>query len=224
MLLKLLPLLSTTLLYALYYLISTFKFDVQILTASVPYDYLLQLVVAYVLYALSKRVWIFLVIHALLMGVLYVGNAVKISFFGGPIMPDDIFALQSLLLILDGWRFFAAAIPLAAIASLVLFNFTMRHWSAYLASLAVILLGITVVYKPSTLLDPLDGYFGNSVWDQRSNYVWRGATLYSLLESARYFAAAEIIPDADRAEEAADKLLAANRIGSLPVPFTAGRI
>ncbi|MDO9048816.1 MAG: sulfatase-like hydrolase/transferase [Methylobacter sp.] len=215
MLLKLLPLLSTTLLYVLYYLISTFKFDVQILTASVPYDYLLQLVVAYVLYALSKRVWIFLVIHALLMGLLYVGNAVKISFFGGPIMPDDVFALQSLLLILDGWRFFAAAIPLAAIASLVLFNFTMRHWSAYLASLAVILLGLTVAYKPSTLLDPLDGYFGNSVWDQRSNYVWRGATLYTLLESARYFAAAEVIPDADMAQEAADKLLAAGRMGSL---------
>ena len=217
MLLKLLPLLSTTLLYALYYLISTFKFDVQILTASVPYDYLLQLVVAYVLYALSKRVWIFLVIHALLMGLLYVGNAVKISFFGGPVMPDDVFALQSLLLILDGWRFFAAAIPLAAIASLLLFNFSMRHWSAYLASLAIILLGITVAYKPATILDPLDGYFGNSVWDQRSNYVWRGATLYTLLETARYFAAAEVIPDADMAQEAADKLLAADRIDSVPI-------
>jgi len=215
--LTLLPLLSTTLLYVLYYLISTFKFDVQILTASVPYDYLLQLVVAYALYALSKRVWVFLVLHALLMGVLYVGNAVKISFFGGPIMPDDVFALQSLLLILDGWRFFAAAIPLAAIASLLLFNFTMRHWSAYLASLAVILLGITVVYKPSTILEPLDGYFGNSVWDQRSNYVWRGATLYTLLESARYFAAAEVIPDADMAQEAADNLLTAHRIDAIPV-------
>ncbi|MDP3333714.1 MAG: LTA synthase family protein [Methylococcaceae bacterium] len=213
--LKLLPLLSTTLFYALFYLISTFKFDVQILPASVPYDYLLQLVVAYVLYALSRRVWIFLVIHALLMGLLYIGNAVKISFFGGPIMPDDVFALQSLLLILDGWQFFAAAIPLAAIASLLLFNFSMRHWSAYLASLFVILLGITVVYKPATLLEPMDGYFGNSVWDQRSNYVWRGATLYALLESARHFGAAEVIPDADMAQEAADKLLAASRADSL---------
>ncbi len=215
MLLKLLPLFSTTLLYLLYYLISTFKFDVQILTPSIPYDYLLQLVIAYVIYALSKRVWIFLVIHALLMGLLYIGNAVKISFFGGPIMPDDVFALQSLLLILDGWRFFAAAIPLAAIASLILFNFTMRHWSAYLASLAIILLGITVVYKPATLLEPLDGYFGNSVWDQRSNYVWRGATLYTLLESARHFAAAEVIPDAERAQEAADKLLTARRADAI---------
>jgi len=215
MLLKLLPLLSTTLFYGLYYLISTFQFDVQILPASVPYDYLLQLVVAYVLYALSRRVWIFLVIHALLMGLLYIGNAVKISFFGGPIMPDDVFALQSLLLILDGWQFFAAAIPLAAIASLLLFNFSMRHWSAYLASLFVILLGITVVYKPATLLGPMDGYFGNSVWDQRSNYIWRGATLYTLLESARHFGAAEVIPDADKAQEAADKLLAASRADSL---------
>lgn len=214
--LKLLPLLSTTLFYVLYYLISTFKFDVQILTPSIPYDYLLQLLAAYVLYALSRRVWIFLVIHALLMGLLYVGNAVKISFFGGPIMPDDIFALQSLLLILDGWRFFAAAIPLAAIASLILFNFSMRHWSAYLASLLVMLLGITVVYQPSSLLEPMDGYFGNSVWDQRSNYVWRGATLYSLLESARYFAAAEVIPDGDTAQEAADKLLAAGRMSFQP--------
>jgi phosphoglycerol transferase MdoB-like AlkP superfamily enzyme len=211
--LKLLPLLSTTLLYLLYYLISTFKFDVQILTASIPYDYLLQLVVAYALFALSKRVWIFLVIHTLLMGLLYVGNAVKISFFGGPIMPDDVFALQALLLILDGWQFFAAAIPLAAIASLLLYNFSMRHWSSYLASLAAILLGITVVYQPQSLLEPVDSYFGNSVWDQRSNYVWRGATLYTLLETARHFAAAEVIPDADMAQEAADKSLVANRSG-----------
>ncbi|MDO9169089.1 MAG: sulfatase-like hydrolase/transferase [Methylobacter sp.] len=215
MLIKLLPLLSTTLLYALFYLISALKFDVQIVPTSVPYDYLLQLVVAYMLYALSRRVWIFLVIHALLMGLLYIGNAVKISFFGGPLMPDDVFALQSLLLILDGWRFFAAAIPLAAIASLLLFNFSMRHWSAYLASLMAILLGITVVYKPATLLTPLDGYFGNSVWDQRSNYVWRGATLYTLLETARYFAAADVIPDTDTAQEAADILLAVGRTGSL---------
>ncbi|MFU8788352.1 MAG: LTA synthase family protein [Methylobacter sp.] len=209
MLLKLLPLLSTTVLYALFYLISTFKFDVQIVPLSVPYDFLLQLVIAYVLYALSRRAWIFLVIHTLLMGLLYIGNAVKISFFGGPIMPDDVFALQSLLLILEGWRFFAAAIPLAAIASLLLFNFTMRHWSAYLASLVAISLGITVVYKPASLLTPLDGYFGNSVWDQRSNYIWRGATLYTLLETTRYFAAAEVVPDGDMAQEAADNLLAA---------------
>ena len=209
MLKLLLPLFSTTLFYAVYYLISAFKFDVQIEPSAVPYDYLLQLCVAYMLFALSKRVWIFCVIHALVMGILYVGNAVKISFFGGPIMPDDIYALRSLLLILEGWRFFAAAIPLAAIASLLLFNFTMRHWSAYLSSLIIMLLGMMLIYKPATIVEPIDHFFGNSVWDQRSNYLWHGATLYSLQEGARYFALADVPPDPDSAQEAAERLLAA---------------
>jgi phosphoglycerol transferase MdoB-like AlkP superfamily enzyme len=209
MLIKVLPVFSTALFYLLYYLISTFKFDVQINLSAIFYDFLLQLGVAYILFALSKRVWIFLVIQALVMGILYVGNAVKISFFGGPIMPDDVFALRSLLLILEGWRFFAAAIPLAAIASLVLFNFTMRHWSAYLASLTAISLGITLVYKPAMILEPLDKQMEYSVWDQRSNYLSRGATFYTLQEGARYFASADTPPDPDDAQMAAERLLSA---------------
>jgi phosphoglycerol transferase MdoB-like AlkP superfamily enzyme len=207
MLKKLLPIFSTALFYLLYYLISTFKFDVQIDTSAIFYDFLMQLGIGYMLFALSKRVWIFLVIQALLMGIFYIGNAVKMSFFGGPIIPDDVFALRALLLILEGWRFFAAAIPLAAIASLVLFNFTMRHWSAYLASLTAILLGITLVYKPVMILDPLDKHFGNSKWDQRSNYLSRGPVLYSLQEGARFFALADQSPDSDEAQMAAESLL-----------------
>ena len=218
MLSTLLPLFSTALFYGLYYLISTFKFDVQIAPSAVPFDFLLQLCVAYILYALSKRLWIFLVIQALVMGLLYVGNAVKIAFFGGPIMPDDVFALRSLLLILEGWRFFAAAVPLAAIAGLLLFNFTMRHWSAYLASVVAILLGITIIYKPNMLLEPLDKHIGNSVWDQRSNYLWRGATLYLLQEGTRHFAMADVPPDMDVAQRAAENLL-----GAIPKPVETGK-
>ncbi|NOS73289.1 MAG: LTA synthase family protein [Methyloglobulus sp.] len=204
---KLIPLVSTALFYFIFYLVSALKFDVQIKVNALPLDFLLQLLVAYILYALSKRVWAFLVIQALLMGLFYVGNAIKIAFFGGPIMPDDVFALRSLLLILEGWRFFAAAIPLAAVASLVFFNFTMRHWSAYLATLVVLLLGITIVYKPTMIVEPIDKYTGNSVWDQRSNYIWHGATLYSLQEGSRYFALADAAPDMDIAQDSANNLL-----------------
>ena len=207
MLKKLLPIFSTALFYLLYYLISTFKFDVRIDASAIFYDFLMQLGIGYILFALSKRVWIFLVIQALVMGIFYIGNAVKMSFFGGPIIPDDVFALRALLLILEGWRFFAAAIPLAAIASLLLFNFTMRHWSAYLAGLTSILLGITLIYKPVMILDPLDKHFGNSKWDQRSNYLSRGPVLYSLQESARFFALADQSPDPDEAQMAAESLL-----------------
>jgi phosphoglycerol transferase MdoB-like AlkP superfamily enzyme len=217
---KLLPVFSTAFFYAVYYLISTIKFDVQIAAAAIPFDYLLQLVIAYLLYALSRRLWVFVVIQGLLMAVLYVGNAVKISFFGGPIMPDDAYALRSLLLILEGWRFIAAAVPLAALAGLLLFNFTLRHWSAYLACVVLILSGTTLVYKPSEILEPLDTHFGNSVWDQRSNYLDRGATLYSLQEGARYFADADAIPDRDLAQSAAEQLLRNAPPKTSAAPFT----
>ncbi|WAK04118.1 LTA synthase family protein [Methylobacter sp. YRD-M1] len=206
MLVKFLPVISTTVFYALYYLISVFKFDVEFHFKAIPYDYLLQVIVGYILFAFSRRLWIFLVIQSLVMGILYVGNAIKISFFGGPIMPDDIHALRSLLLILEGWRFFAAAVPLAAIAGLLLYNFTMRHWTSYVASFVVFLFGITMTYEPQSIVDPLDKFFGNSVWDQRSNYVWHGATVYTIQESARRIVEADVVPDLDRAQEAAEKL------------------
>jgi phosphoglycerol transferase MdoB-like AlkP superfamily enzyme len=207
---KLIPLVSTALFYLLFYVISALKFDVVIKAKAVPLDFMLQLLVAYILYALSKRISIFLVIQVLVMGILYVGNAIKIAFFGGPIMPDDVFALHSLLLILEGWRFFVAALSLAAIGSLLLFNFSMRHWSAYLATAFVILLGLTIVYQPATIVETIDKHTGNSVWDQRSNYIWHGATVYTLQEGSRYFALADTAPDVDEAEESAKRLLATN--------------
>lgn len=154
------------------------------------------------------------------MGLLYIGNAVKIAFFGGPIMPDDAYALRSLLLILEGWRFFAAAIPLAAIAGLVLFNFSMRHWSAYLATSLMLLLGMTIVYQPQMIVEPIDKFTGNSVWDQRSNYIWHGATMYSLQEGSRYFALADVAPDTDLAHESAKNLLMTQQT---PVPENAAK-
>ncbi len=205
---KLIPVVSTATFYTLYILISALQFNVPLKVKAIPLDLSLQIVVAYILFAFSKRVSIFLLLQALIMGFLYVGNAIKIAFFGGPIMPDDVFALRSLLLVLEGWRFLAAAFTLAGIVSLLLFNFSMRHWSAYLATLTVILLGLTIVYKPTMILEPIDKHTGNSVWDQRSNYIWHGATLYSLQEGTRYFAIADSPPDMDAAQESADNLLA----------------
>ena len=204
---KLLPLFSTSILYALVYFISRLKFDITIEFKAIPYDYAAQLLFAYLLYALSKRVSIFLIIQTLWLALLYIGNAVKISFFGGPIMPDDVYALQALLLILEGWQFFAAAIPLAAIACLLCFNFSMRHWSAYLASLISLSFVLTLIYQPGIIVQKLDKHFGHSVWDQRSNYIWRGATIYIIQESARYFVDSEVGVDQDTALTAANRLL-----------------
>lgn len=203
----LIPLASTTLFYLVFYAVSAYKYDVQIVRWWIPLDFKLQLVVAYILFALSRKVVIFLVIHGFIMGILYVGNAINISFFGGPIMPDDIYALPSLLLILKGWRFFAAMIPVAGIIGLVIYNFNLRHWTAYVAILVAVMAGAVLVYKPAIVLNPIDKRTGHSLWDQRHNYIWHGATLFTLQEVARYFALAEVGPDADVALQAAKNLV-----------------
>jgi phosphoglycerol transferase MdoB-like AlkP superfamily enzyme len=204
---RLLPSLSTVLFYGVYYFIGSQYFDVQIRPGAVPFDLTLLLIFSYLVYALSRRVWLFVVFQGLFMALLYVGNAVKISYFGGPIMPDDVFALRALLLVLEGWHFFAAAVPLAAIFALLLFNISLRQWSAQLAGMLLLLLGMTLVMKPEVIVRALDYKFGNSVWDQRSNFVHRGAMLNLLQEGARFFADARVAPDRDIAMTAATNLL-----------------
>jgi phosphoglycerol transferase MdoB-like AlkP superfamily enzyme len=203
---RLLPILSTAVIYALCYTISSLRFDVTIYSGVIVRDYLVNLLLAYALFALSKRTWVFLLLQTLLMGVLYIGNAVKISFFGGPIQPDDIYALRTLLLLLEGWQFYLAALPLVGILSLLVFNFGLRNWGSWLALAGFMLLGITLVYQPDNIQQPLDRYVGNSVWDQRSNYLIRGATLYSLMEAARYFADQEQPPDQNSVHAALARL------------------
>ena len=109
---RLTPVLSTTVLYGLCYAVSSLRFDVTIYSGVILRDYLVNLLLAYALFALSKRIWVFLLLQTLLMGVLYIGNAIKLSFFGGPIVPDDVYSLRTLLLLLEGWQFYLAALPM----------------------------------------------------------------------------------------------------------------
>jgi len=53
------PIISTAAFYALFYLISAIQFDASIAPRAVPFDFLLQLIVSYILYSLSKRLWVF---------------------------------------------------------------------------------------------------------------------------------------------------------------------
>ena len=38
------------------------------------------------------------------------------------IVPDDVYALRTLLLLLEGWQFYLAALPLVGIANLLILN------------------------------------------------------------------------------------------------------
>jgi len=106
------------------------------------------------------------------------------------------------------------------VVSLLIFNFSLRHWGSWLALAGLMLLGITLVFQPRDILQPLDRYVGNSVWDQRGNYLQRGAVLYSLMESARYFADREQPPSLKAVEAARQELQAAAPAHAVKGKFT----
>ena len=95
----LLPALSATLAYGLAYLVSSVIFSVTILPLGIARDFPFILALSYLIFFLSRSIWAFIALQWLMIAVLYIGNAAKLAFFGGPMVPDDVYALRSLLLI-----------------------------------------------------------------------------------------------------------------------------
>lgn len=203
-----LPAISTSLAYGLAYLASTFYFSVSISPLGLSRDFPLILGLSYLLFFLSRNIWTFLGLQWLIIGILYIGNAVKLSFFGGPMVPDDVYALRSLLLILNGWQRLLVGGALTGLAGLLLFNFHFRRRSAWLALGLILALGMSLTLYPRPIVAALDKHVGNSVWNQRANYIEKGATLYSLQETARFFRDVEQAPDRKKVVAASSSLLA----------------
>lgn len=202
------PVISATLAYILAYLASSNHFSVTILPLGIARDFPLVLVFSCLLFFLSRKVWTFVSLQWLLIAVLYIGNAVKLAFFGHPIVPDDIFGVRSLLLVLDGWQFFIVAGSFTGLAGLLLFNFNFRQQRAWLTLGVILALTLVLTHYPRPVVASLDAWVGNCVWDQRSNYIHKGAVLYSLQETSRFFQDSEPAPDRPTALLAASTLLA----------------
>ncbi|MFH2123132.1 MAG: LTA synthase family protein [Pseudomonadota bacterium] len=207
-----LPAISTSLAYGLAYLTSSLFFSVTILPLGILRDFPVILAISYLIFFLSRTLWTFIALQWLLIAILYIGNAAKLSFFGGPMVPDDVYALRSLLLILDGWQRLLVGGALTGLAGLLLFNFHFRRRQAWLALGTIVALGLVLIQFPAPLVTTLDKRVGNCVWDQRANYVYKGATLYSLQETARFFLVrnAEQAPDREETLSAVSSLLADN--------------
>lgn len=201
------PAVSAGIGYALAYAASTLVFDISIAGQAVWVDFGLVLFVSYLLSFMMRRGWVFSLLQWFLIGFLYVGNAAKLSFFGGPIVPDDVYALRSLILLLGSGQRFLVLGLLACLAGFVVLNFHYRKQAFWLTFtlIAVLAIGMKSYSKPMVAI--LDKHFGNSVWNQRENYLKRGATLYSLQETARFFRDMEQPPDRKDALSSAAFLL-----------------
>jgi len=204
----LLPVISAALAYGLAYLASSHHFSVTILPLGIARDFPLVLALSCLLFFLSRNVWTFVSLQWLMIAILYIGNAAKLSFFGHPIVPDDIYGVRSLLLVLEGRQFFIVAGSLTALAGLLLFNFNFRQQRAWLTLGVILALILGLSHYPRPVVATLDAWVGNCVWDQRSNYIHKGAALYSLQETSRFFQDSEPAPDRPKAVLAASTLLA----------------
>ena len=113
------PLAASVVLYGAAYSVSRWVFDVRIQWERVPYDFALLLGIAYLLFWASRRIWAYLLLSTVLVGVAYIGSAAKITYLDRPIMPEDIYNVSALFRILGAWGWLIVAFPLAAIAGLL---------------------------------------------------------------------------------------------------------
>ena len=194
---SLVPLGATTVAYIVAYLACRFGLDTPIVPERIPYDFALLAGLSYLLFAVSRRLWAYLALLFLLVAALYVGSAFKIAYLGRPIMPDDVYSIAALFRILGAWGWLVVAAPLTLIFGLFLFNLRLQGKlrKVALSALIVIPTGATVESLP--LYQAMDKFWGNTPWDQRENFLWRGGTVNILQESLRSFALRQDPPESD---------------------------
>ncbi|MEN3973987.1 LTA synthase family protein [Emcibacter sp. SYSU 3D8] len=166
----------------------------------------LHLLLGGLLLAMSRNRITFLLLMTAVMALLHIGNAIKLSILGGPLMPDDALAIRSLLLLLKGWWLTLAISFLVLLAIALGLTLDLRTRRARAA--AGVLAGIVaaVACWPEQVTRTMDDTFGNVVWNQHGNYLSRGPLVHILQESARYAARADAAPGLAKVSEAAQSL------------------
>jgi hypothetical protein len=184
-------------------------FEVKIQWERVPYDFALLVAIAYLLFWASRRIWAYLLLLTVLVGVTYIGSAAKIIYLDRPIMPEDIYNVSALFRILGAWGWPIVALPLAALAGLFLFNLRLTGRLRKTALSALFILPAGAAAESPMLYQAMDSFWGNTPWDQRENYVWRGATVHLTQELLRAVATRQPPPQADAVSAAIERRRAA---------------
>jgi hypothetical protein len=205
----LLPVLSTAILYGIAYGISAYVFNVAIVTRRIPADFAALLALSLLLFALSRRSSLFLILQTLLIGTLYVGSAAKSAITGRPLMPEDIYSLDAFIKLMGPLGWLVAGVP--ALLILVLFFGNLRFRGRLRQSILLIASGLFLSAGAGSigLVDWMDHFWGDKPWDQRENYVWRGGTIHVLQELVRTVALATPAPTPEKVGAAIDRRLAA---------------
>ena len=198
-------------------------FDVRPGPEAFRADLIAHLVIGALLYGMSSSLARFALGTAALFTALTLGNALKMSILGGPLMPDDFVAAKNMFLLLDGWQLAGAALMVAVPAALLWWMIAWRRARTWVnLGIVALAVGLLLAFpEPASLA--LDKQFGNSVWNQRGNFESRGLPLQLLQEGVRSRARREAAPTADEVADALARLGAAipddmHKISAAPGP------
>ena len=137
-------------------------------------------------------------------------SALKIAMLGRPIMPEDVHNLGALIEILGALGWVAIALPLALLVGLLVFNLKFRARPAQAGWALLIALPLGAASDPTPLSNSLDKFFGNTPWDQRENFIWRGGALHLAQESLRALAVRRPAPTEEEVAAAIQRRAAAS--------------
>lgn len=156
------------------------------------WSYLPDLIVLWLLVLIrrpfSRRSSWLIIEQGLLAGYFYISQIIKLRFFGWPLMPSDFSAASSFWRILGkiGWWWQLALVaPLLLWLVIIILNWRWPRSRVWFGLAATVLTIITLCRYPAQPLIVLDKIFGNSYWDQKTNYAQRGPWLYLLQEGWR---------------------------------------
>jgi len=192
--------------YGLLLGISAWLFDVSLYRNAIPQDLIANLLLGALVYGMSRNLAWYLPAIALLMAALHLSNAGKLVVLGGPIMPDDVLAVSNMFQLFDGWL-------LAGVVTVVLLPLTVLFLAiAWRSARTWVILGVLaaagwgLALAPSAVSHSMDKRFGNTVWNQRSNFSGRGLLIHLVQETARYLDRGANPPDRDEVVRALKEL------------------
>ena len=221
----LVPVVSTAIFYTVAYFLCWAAFGIKIVESRVPYDFGLNLALALLVFWISRRLWPFLLLQGLYFAIFYVASALKIAMLGRPIMPEDVHNLSALVHILGPLGWAAVALPLALLVALFVFNLKFRARPAQAGWALLIALPLGAASDASPLSNSLDKFFGNTPWDQRENFIWRGGAMHLAQESLRALAERRDPPSETEVAAAIARraaVAAADPLADIPSSLTAG--
>lgn len=190
--------------------ISAWAFDVSLYWSAVPRDLVANLLLGAVIYTLSRNLIWFLSSIAVLMAALHLVNAAKVVVLGGPMMPDDLLAVSNMFMLFEGWQLVGVVAVVVLPFVLLVFAVAWRSTATWVMLAVLATAGWGLVQAPAAISHTMDGWYGNTVWNQRSNFSGRGLLIHLVQESARYLARGANPPTRAEVEAALSELQQAN--------------